>query len=119
MATVNPTITQLGADAAKIVWALDNTDADGAPVDKHWADYADRTVSVDGTFGGATITIQGSADGSSWASLSDPSGSPVAMTAADVAVLSETPLKTRPALTGGAGSTVNVTMVLRRNRVGY
>jgi len=119
MATVNPTITKLGADAAKIVWVLTNTNADGAVLDKHWADYADRTVSVDGTFGGASVAIQGSADGSSWASLTDHSGTDIAMSAAASVVISEIPLKTRPLLSGGAGATINVTMVLRRDRSAY
>lgn len=116
MATVAPTFTQLGADAIKAVWVLDNTDADGAPLGKHFVDYADRTVSVDGTFGSATIAIQGSADGSNWASLTNPIGAPIALTAASSTIISEVPLKTRPVLTGGAGSTINVTVVLRRNR---
>jgi hypothetical protein len=52
-------------------WALGNADT-GIAIDM--TDYADRSVQVEGTFGSATITIEGSNDGTNWETLRDPQG---------------------------------------------
>ena len=36
--------------------------------------YRDKSVSVEGTMGPATLTIQGSLDGTNWYTLNDPQG---------------------------------------------
>ena len=117
MATVTPTITRINDETARITWVLTNTDADGAPVGKHWADHADRNVQVLGTFGGATVAMQGSNDGgTTYFTLDDPQGTDLSFSAAGGKAVSEVPQLTRPLLTGGAASSVTVAMVLRRSR---
>lgn len=88
-----------------------------------FAGYADKTFQVTGTFGvGATLSIQGSNDGTNWSPLTTPSGIPGALgtpAAASFTTASgggiEQVLEAcqfyRPSLTGGDGTT-NLTIVL-------
>jgi len=115
MATINAVITDISQDGSvsKISWpSVTNTNSDGAPVVS--CEWADRCVSVDGTFGGATITIQGSNDGTNWYTLNNAQGTALTFTAAGMKQIVEVPYFTRPLLTGGAGSTLNIIMVARR-----
>lgn len=117
MATVNPTITDISngnGQVKKVTWALTSANADGAPLGPQFAEYADRTVYVLGTWGGATAVIQGG-DGSTWLSLTDPQGNAISKSADAIEVVTEMPEYTRPYLsTPGAGATLTVTMIMRR-----
>lgn len=115
MATVNPAVTKFGGDGSvmQVVWAdLTNTDADGAAVE--WCQWADRCVQVTGTFGGATLTIQGSNDGTNWATLNNAQGTAATFTAAGLKQIVELPRYVRPLLSGGSGSTLAVSLIMRR-----
>lgn len=118
MATVNPTITRQGDNGVRMVFTLTNTDADGAPIGKQWIDFADRSVQVTGTLGGATVAIQGSHDGTTWFTLDDPQGVDLSFAALGGKAVAEIPTFTRPLLSGGAGSNVAVAFMLRRARSG-
>ncbi len=119
MPTVNPTITFVGNDAVLFSWTLTNVDNDGAPVGPNHADYADRTVAARGTFGGASVAIQGSNQPdvpSVWFVIDDPQGLDLTLAAAGGKALTELPMWSRPLLSGGAGSSVTIEMLCRRNR---
>jgi len=70
-----------------------------------------KTVQVEGTFGGATISIQGSVDGVSWHPMSTielAAGIYVLLTgiaAATLATIIENPRMIRPVVAGGDGTT--------------
>ena len=76
---------------------------DGAPITN--SQYADRSFQVAGTFGGASVAIEGTNDGSNWATLTDPQGNPLTFTTAKIEMVSEATWKIRPRVIGGDGST--------------
>lgn len=96
-------------------WDLTNIDGTGDAINS--PGNADRTVQVAGTFGGASVTIQGSCQNppTDWATLHDPSGADLVFTSAGIRTVLECPPFIRAILTGGAASTVNVNMASRSN----
>lgn len=111
MATVAS--STLKGDGFTFTWTpITNANADGAPVSSVLT--GDRCVQVSGTFGGATITMQGSLDGSTWATLSDPTGTALTFTAAGLKGISEAAKFIRPLLSGGSGSSVTVRLFVRK-----
>lgn len=115
MATITPTITDISNDGSvqKVVWAnLTNTDTVGAVA--RMAEWADRSIQVAGTFGGATIVIEGSNDETNYSTLNNAQGTALSFTAAGLKQIVEVPAVLRPSLSGGTGSTLTVTMICRR-----
>lgn len=119
MATVTPTVSRdLGerdGSAVSYSFALTTADVDGAPIE--WTEWADRTWTATGTWGGATLSLEGSNDGTVWLTLNNAAGGTAATATADkcMAVL-ETPRYVRPKLTtAGAGAAVTVILVARRH----
>ena len=73
---------------------------------------------VGSTWGGATLTIEGSIDGTNWFALSKAAtGTDLAFVGADgLEQIIETPRYVRPRLTNvGVGAVINVWFLLRRN----
>ena len=86
---------------------------DGAGAE--WVDFADRCIQVTGTFGGASVLVQGSNDGINWGALSDPQGNPLTFTAQKLEQALELPRFVRPLVSGGDGTTnLSVTLCMRR-----
>lgn len=120
MATVNGTASfDVGSGDRSVVqftWTLTSTNADGAAFD--FAEHADVTWVATGTWGGATLKIQGSADNSTFVTtgLSNAAGGAEATASADkVFTIIERPRFIRPILTTvGAGATITVTALARR-----
>ncbi len=98
-------------------WADLGAADDGAPIAIPFA--AAVTAQVSGTFDGATCVVEGSNDGTNWATLTSPktaAGASVAasFTSAAILGLAEQPVYIRPKTSGGgAGSAVDVTLVVR------
>ncbi len=69
------------------------------------AQYTDKSVQVVGTFGGATLTFQGSNNGTDWSPLTDPQGNALNFATAKIELVSEATLYIRPIVTGGDGTT--------------
>lgn len=119
MPTITPTnllTAETNADGSLMgfSWALLTASPDGSPV--QFAQWADRTWQATGSFGGATLTFQGSNDGTNWFTLTNAAGgAAAALTAAGGLATIELPLYVRPNLTVvGAGATVTVTLLMRR-----
>ena len=76
----------------------------------------DRSVQVYGTFGAAgTATIQGSNDVSgsiTYATLNDPQGNALTITAAKIEQILECSLQVRPVVTGDATTALTVLLML-------
>lgn len=100
-------------DVIRASWALATGD-DGAPI--QYPEFADKTVQVIGTFGGGTVLIEGSNDGTNWSTLTDPSGSSLSFSAAGLKQVLECTQYIRPRQSGGAAVAVTVYLVARRNR---
>jgi hypothetical protein len=123
MATVAHTIAKsstFGDNHRVVTWTpLTTTNRDGQPFEM--PAWSDRCVQIGGTFSGgaATVTLEGSNDGVTWFTLTDPQGNVISATAAKMEQVMEVPRFTRPNLTGGDGSTsITVTLLaVKKGRV--
>lgn len=108
------TNTDLSGDGSVriVTWSAGATGDSGSAVES--AAWADRCVHVTGTFGGATVAIQGSNDGSDWQTLNNAQGTAATFTAAGLKQIVEVPRFMRPTVTGGAASAIKVVLVARR-----
>ena len=70
-------------------------------------------IQVIGTFGGASVALQGSNDGDNWVGITDRAGTAIAITAAGGAEFSTAYLYLRPLATGGTGDDLDVFISLR------
>lgn len=107
---------------ARFTWALTTADPTGDSLE--WSEWCDVTWTVhDATWGGATLTLQGSNDGTNWFTLTNAAGA-TALTAtsggssagtANGYTSIETPVYVRPKLTTvGVGAAVTVDALKRR-----
>lgn len=97
-------------DAWVASWDLGNADQ-GAACEMIMA--SDKSVQIEGTFGGATVVLQGSNDGSNWKTLSDPSNTALSFTSAGLEAVLEHTRYIRPSSSGGTGTAVTVTVFMR------
>jgi hypothetical protein len=119
MTTVANTVTtEVGSGDGSLLlstWThLTSTNTDGQPITG--AEWADRTWQAQGTWGGATLTFQGSNDKTNWFSLTNAAGGAAATLTANGGLATiELPLWVRPNLTtAGAGADITVTLLMRR-----
>ncbi len=118
MATVTPTITKATdggvSDVYIVQWpAVGNADTGTAvPL----SGGSDRSVQVSGTFGAATILIEGSNDGTNYVVLTDPQGNSLSKTSAAIEAISELTRYIRCSSSGGTGTNVNVTLLVKGQR---
>jgi hypothetical protein len=97
--------------ATLVTWSPMATGDSGAPFGLNAA--ADITIQVTGTFGGSTVTFQGSNDGTNWHPLTQRAGTAnMAYTAAASHACNEMPAFIRPNITGGTGSAFKVTAAI-------
>lgn len=90
-------------------WLLGNADTGLATRIARWPN---QSVAVTGTFGGATVVIQGSNDNVNFVTLNDKTATPVALSfaAAGFKDIRELPTYIRASTSGGAGTAVVVTI---------
>lgn len=111
MATIQPTMTVIPGGKARLYqWALGVGD-DGAPVEA--VEFADRSVQVAGTFGGASVVIEGSNDSTNYGTLTDPQGNDLSITTAKVEMVTELTRLIRPRVVAGSGTSVTVSLITR------
>jgi hypothetical protein len=105
MAVRQPTATQFGNNAGvSITWTGLLQGDNGDAVD--YSNFINKTFHVFGTFGGATITCQGSNDGVNWAPLSDVTGNNLSLTSTKpMRRTDDIPRYVRPLVAGGDGTT--------------
>lgn len=123
MATIALTSTDRNTANGAIVlkWeALGNADDGAAYVVPFKASI---TTQVIGTFGSATVTLQGSNDGTNWAPLQwkGKTATALSLTSAGIAEAVECPAFIRPVTTGGTGTDVDIIIALHAeySKVGY
>lgn len=119
MATRTPTVAHVGNDTVRFTWTGMLNGDDGAPIGPNHADYADRNVSVFGTFGtGGTVLVEGSNNGgTNYHTLNDQSDQALSVTAAKNEQITQVPELTRPRVSAGDGSTdLTVVVTARRER---
>jgi hypothetical protein len=110
MATINATITVMEDGVVLVKW-LGITEADtGTPV--NLARFPDRTVQVLGDFTtSGAITLEGSNDGTNYATLTDPQGDAIVITSQGLRLIAENPLYIRPRATAGSSVSMDVYIV--------
>jgi len=74
--------------------------------------HADGSVQVIGTFGGATVTLQGSNDGTNWVTLTDDQGVAITFTTAGLKMFLPRTWKIRAITAGGSGTDLDVHLLL-------
>jgi hypothetical protein len=116
MATITGTITRVGEgrDAWQVRWAsMGNADT-GTVIEM--PQMSDRSVQIDGTFASATVVMEGSNDGTNFFTLTDGQGNAISKTTASLEQIAEFTRYLRASTSGGAGSTLNVTVFGRGQR---
>jgi hypothetical protein len=118
MSVISPTISAIKAyeENTNIVEWTPVTEADTcAPVEM--PGFTVRSIQIDGTFGGATVTFQGSNNGTTYATLSDPQGNAISKTSAAIEQVEEVTRYVKPVLAGGSSTSLKMTLLLvRRGR---
>ena len=120
MATINATVDRNTVPGAVLVsWAELATNDVGAGVPIAYA--ADLSCQVSGTFGGGTVTWQGSNDNVNWHPMTQRGGTGgggggggtnMAYTAAALHISQENPAFVRPAVTAGTGVAIDCTLAI-------
>lgn len=117
MATITPTVTRAAdpgvLDVYATAWAMGNADT-GLPMQMSGA--SDRSVQASGTFGGATVKLEGSNDGVTYFTLNDPIGTDITGTSAYLYQIMELTRYIRPVTSGGTGTTITVTVLAKGQR---
>jgi hypothetical protein len=113
MATIIPTTVEEQIRAAAYRWTDYSTADTSTPIKVQNMQGLAGSVQVTGTFGGATIAIQVSNDGSNYATLKDSAGIDISLTAAGMSEFSTAALYLKPTSSGGTSDNVTVTVVLR------
>jgi hypothetical protein len=113
MATIIPTTVEQQIQAAAYRWTDYSTADTSTPIKVQNMQGLAGSVQVTGTFGGATITLQGSNDGTNFVTLKDSAGTAISFTAAGMAEFSTAALYLKPTSSGGTADNVTVTVILR------
>lgn len=116
MTTVSPAFDFVQAQAAKVprvTWAdiVTGDTITAFPVAAQAA--VAGAVQFGGTFGGATVGLQVSNDGTTFFDMKDLGGTVVSATSAALFEFTTAAMYIRPVITGGAANAVDVTVVLR------
>lgn len=104
MAVVNFTKVKNLVGTETVTWTPVTGSDTATPYE--YGKFADKTIQVFGTFGD-TLTIQGSNDGTNWATISDSLGVELTFTAVGIKLIAENPRFIRPS-PGGSISSVTI-----------
>ena len=110
MALKSYTEDRINDNVVVVSWVLTPSDTAQAYANP---DYADVSVSMEGTWGGATVSMTGS-NGSTYSTLNDPFNVGIAFTSDDCAAIVENTRYRKPTISGGSGSSVTVYLLARR-----
>lgn len=115
MATISPTITDVGAtgdgSTLRVVWTP-VTAADTCAAVK-FPELADKSIQVLGVFDSVNVAVHGSNDGgTTYAALNDPGGTVIDITAAGIKQVLENTEYVKPIpLTGGGAQSITIAML--------
>lgn len=113
MATVSPVRSSPAPNVSKVLWeALATGDTINADLPSGTEPLL-SSVQATGTFGGATVTLTGLNDGINYVTLKDPSGTDISFTAAGAFEFGTAMVYIKPAISGGTGDDVDVSVSYR------
>lgn len=102
-------------NAWQVQWSnIGNSDSP-APTSQ-FSGYAGKSFQAEGTFGGTTVQCQGSNDGTNFHQLNDPSMTAIGLSSGGIREVLEHTHYFQPALSGGSGSSITVTMLFVKTR---
>lgn len=113
---IQPVVEEIktyGDDGHVVSWTLSTGDT-GSPV--QMIGNSDRSVQVEGIFGGTTVVIEGSNDGVNYRTLTDPQGNALEITSGRIETIIELVRFIRPRMQGGSGAIVAITLLMKRTR---
>lgn len=112
MADITPTVVERESRTHLVTWVLGPGDV-GVPV-RH-VGAVERTVQMFGTWGGATVAMQGTVEDTptNWMPLTDVQGNALQATDDCLETITELVRHIRPAVTGGTGTSVTVMLLMR------
>ena len=113
MATITPTITAVGrgdGSTLQIVWTPVTESDTCAPIS--FPEMSDKSIQVLGTFGGCSVAMNGSNDGTTYAALRDPSSTTIAISAAGIKAVLENTMFLQPSPSGGSGQSITINMLV-------
>lgn len=113
MATITPVRDSVAVNIERITWTDLSTADTGTGVMVMGSSPAVGSMQVTGTFGGATITLQGSNDGTNYSNITDLAGNDAGLSAAGIIDFSTACAYIRPSSASGTADNVTVTVVLR------
>lgn len=113
MPDITPTIGPVSASIRSAEWAAVTSADPAIPYRPPYVMSAVATVQISGTFGGATVTFEGSNDGVTYFPLKDMSGVEISLTAAGLVDFSTGALFVKPVVTGGTAESINVILAVR------
>lgn len=120
MATVNYTIACLTAFLDRLVHVATWTPitaANNATNAVEMPGNSDRSIQISGTWDSATAVFQGSNDGVTWFTLTDPQGNAISKTADFIEMVSELTRYVRVSTSGGGASqSLTATLLLKHAR---
>ena len=111
MATIAyQTLESDGARSRRYLWETLGDDDDGVPV--LIGEQADGSIQFVGTFGGATVVLEWSNDGTNWITGKDAQGNDLSFTAAGGGMFLERGWKLRARTSGGTGTDIDAYLLL-------
>lgn len=112
MATITPTKSEKGPFHQVFKWTP-VTESDTCAAVKLERPYHAYGVQVTGTFGGATVSLHGSIDGTNYVALTDASGSAISLTSAGINGSGrDLVLYMKPVTASGLSSSVTVSVMV-------
>lgn len=111
MAVINGKTAAAQQGVLQTVWTpMGNADT-GTP--DQLSRWPQKSVQFGGTFGGATVVLEGSDDGTTYATVKDVAGTSVSATSAARFDVLDVPYHIRPRTSGGTGTAITVTLTSR------
>lgn len=113
MADVTPVERHISPSIRTAFWEAVSSDDAGTAYAPPYVMPAVSAVQVTGTFGGATVTLAGSNDGTNFVTLKDMAGNDISVTSASLVDFSTGALYVKPIVTGGTSEDIDVLLVVR------
>lgn len=117
-ASAAPVITErlgrMDKSLLQATWTFTGVATETGPALSGFAEWADRSVQMTGTWNGATVLLEGSLDGTTYLPLTDPQGNNISATADRLEAITELVNYVRPRCTTGAVTALTIILLARR-----
>ena len=114
---ITPTITTLqpfGDEVHIISWDLTGPNESGESIEMPGSSI--RSVQIDGTFNGSTCLFEGSNDGVTWFTLTNPQGVAISTSADSLDAIQELTRFVRPTVTGLVEMEITILLLVKKVR---